>query len=317
MTGAPVPQGADTVIRVEDTSTTGDVVEIRDDRDARSNVRVAGEDVRAGVVVMRAGTTLGAAQIGVLSSVGCARPHVHRRPRVAILATGDELVPVERFADVLAGRRIVSSNSYSLEAAVRAAGGEPVATRIGADDPDALAQLLRGAEGCDVIITSGGVSVGDFDFTRDVVGRLGGTLSLWRVRMRPGRAPRVRPAVRRAVARPARESRLGARDVRAVRTAADPDAARIEQTAPAHRARRAGRGGRACALRSPTSCAASSPTGPTSSCMRGSRERRARGCSRPCRPPTRCSSFRPIRYSYPPGSLLRALPARRRPWRKH
>ena len=186
MTGAPVPPGADTVIRVEDTSTIEEVVEIRDDRDTDSNVRVAGEDVRAGVVVMRAGTTLGAAQIGVLSSVGCARPQVHRRPRVAILATGDELVPVERFADVLAGRRIVSSNSYSLEAAVRSAGGEPVALGIGADDPDALAQLLRGAEGCDVIVTSGGVSVGDFDFTRTVVDRLGGALSLWRVRMRPG-----------------------------------------------------------------------------------------------------------------------------------
>jgi molybdopterin molybdotransferase len=186
MTGAPVPQGADTVIRVEDTSTSAEVVEIRDDRDATSNVRVAGEDVRAGVVVMRAGTTLGAAQIGVLSSVGCARPRVHRRPRVAILATGDELVPVERFADVLAGRRIVSSNSYSLEAAVRAAGGDPVSIGIGADDPEALATLLRSAEGCDVIITSGGVSVGDFDFTRTVVDRLGGSLSLWRVRMRPG-----------------------------------------------------------------------------------------------------------------------------------
>jgi len=186
MTGAPVPEGADTVIRVEDTTTTGEIVEIRDDRDVASNVRVAGEDVRAGAVVMRAGTTLGAAQIGVLSSVGCARLAVHRRPRVAILATGDELVPIEQFADVLAGRRIVSSNSYSLEAAVRAAGGDPVSLGIGADDPDALARLLRGAEGCDVIVTSGGVSVGDFDFTRTVVDRLGGALSLWRVRMRPG-----------------------------------------------------------------------------------------------------------------------------------
>ncbi len=186
MTGAPVPAGADSVIRVEDTTTTGDIVEIRDDRDVESNVRLAGEDVRSGVIVMRAGTTLGAAQIGVLSSVGCARPQVHRRPRVAILATGDELVPVEQFADVVAGRRIVSSNSYSLEAAVRAAGGEPVSLGIGADDPDALARLLRGADGCDVIVTSGGVSVGDFDFTRTVVDRLGGTLSLWRVRMRPG-----------------------------------------------------------------------------------------------------------------------------------
>jgi molybdopterin molybdotransferase len=186
MTGAPVPEGADTVIRVEDTTTAGAIVEIRDDRDVESNVRVAGEDVRAGAVVMRAGTTLGAAQIGVLSSVGYARPQVHRRPRVAILATGDELVPVERFSEVLAGRRIVSSNSYSLEAAVRAAGGEPISLGIGADDPDALAQLLRGAEGCYVIVTSGGVSVGDFDYTREVVDGLGGALSLWRVRMRPG-----------------------------------------------------------------------------------------------------------------------------------
>ena len=186
MTGAPVPTGADSVIRVEDTAGSADLVEIRDDRDATANIRVAGEDVRAGTVVLRGATTLGAAQIGVLSSVGCARPYVHRRPRVAILATGDELVPVERFDDVLAGRRIVSSNSYSLEAAVRAAGGEPMSVGIGADDPEALAQLLRGADGCDVVITSGGVSVGDFDYTRDVVERLGGTLSLWRVRMRPG-----------------------------------------------------------------------------------------------------------------------------------
>ena len=186
MTGAPVPMGADSVIRVEDTAGSADLVEIRDDRDATANVRVAGEDVRAGTVVMRAGTTLGSAQIGVLSSVGCARPYVHRRPRVAILATGDELVPVERFDDVLAARRIVSSNSYSLEAAVRAAGGEPVAVGIGADDPEVLAQLLRAADGCDVVITSGGVSVGDFDYTREVVEQLGGRLSLWRVRMRPG-----------------------------------------------------------------------------------------------------------------------------------
>jgi molybdopterin molybdotransferase len=104
MTGAPVPEGADSVIRVEDTSTADDVVDIRDDRDASSNIRVAGEDVRAGVVVMRAGTTLGAAQIGVMSSVGCARPQVHRRPRVAILATGDELVPVESWGAGRAGR---------------------------------------------------------------------------------------------------------------------------------------------------------------------------------------------------------------------
>jgi molybdopterin molybdotransferase len=111
---------------------------------------------------------------------------VYRRPRVAVLATGDELVPLEEFDRVRAGERIVSSNSYSLDAAVRAAGGEPVSLGIAPDDPRGLADCLRAAEGCDMIVTSGGVSVGDFDFTRTVVGTLGGTLSLWRIRMRPG-----------------------------------------------------------------------------------------------------------------------------------
>jgi molybdopterin molybdotransferase len=186
MTGAPVPAGADTVVRVEDTDGGSELVTVRDDRDAGRNIRPRGEDVRAGTMVLQAGTVLGAAQIGVLSSIGVAHPMVYRRPRVAILATGDELVPLEQFDRVRAGDRIVSSNSYSLGAAVRAAGGEPVSLGIAPDDPHRLAECLRAAEGCDMIVTSGGVSVGDFDFTRTVVGTLGGTLSLWRVKMRPG-----------------------------------------------------------------------------------------------------------------------------------
>jgi molybdopterin molybdotransferase len=186
MTGAPVPAGADTVVRVEDTDGGSELVAVRDDRDAGRNIRPRGEDVRAGTVVLQAGTVLGAAQIGVLSSIGAAHPMVYRRPRVAILATGDELVPLEQFDRVRAGDRIVSSNSYSLGAAVRAAGGEPVSLGIAPDDPHRLSECLHAAEGCDMIVTSGGVSVGDFDFTRTVVGTLGGTLSLWRVKMRPG-----------------------------------------------------------------------------------------------------------------------------------
>lgn len=188
MTGAPVPAGADSVVRVEDTEGGADegMVSVRDDRDAGRNVRARGEDVRADSVVLTAGTPITAAHVGVLSSVGCATPLVHRRPRVAVLATGDELVPLERFAEVLAGDRIVSSNSYSLAAAVEAAGGEAVPLGIAPDEPDALARCLRAAEGCDLVLTSGGVSVGDFDYTRTVVGALGGELSLWRVRMRPG-----------------------------------------------------------------------------------------------------------------------------------
>ncbi len=188
MTGAPIPGGADSVIRVEDSAEMGGDghVTITNDRDASRNIRRRGEDVRPGSVVGRAGATITPAQLGVLASVGSARVVVFRRPRVAILATGDELVPVEDFAAVQAGRRIVSSNSYALAAAVRDAGGEPVELGIAPDDPDRLATILRGAEGCDLLLTSGGVSVGDFDYTRRVVMSLGGTLSLWRVRMRPG-----------------------------------------------------------------------------------------------------------------------------------
>jgi molybdopterin molybdotransferase len=186
MTGAPVPDGADSVVRVEDTDAGTTEVLVRDDRDAARNIRRRGEDVQAGATVLDAGIVLGAAQLGVLASVGCARPRVHRRPRVAILATGDELVPVEQFDAVKRGERIVSSNSHALSAAVREAGGDPIPLGIAPDDASVIAARLESARDCDVILTSGGVSVGEFDFTRDVVQRLGGSLSLWRVRMRPG-----------------------------------------------------------------------------------------------------------------------------------
>jgi molybdopterin molybdotransferase len=186
MTGAPVPAGADSVIRVEDTDGGPEVVAVHDARDATRNIRPRGEDVMPGRLIFATGTLLGPSQIGVLSSIGVAKPRTYRRPRVAVLATGDELVPIDQFSRVQAGERIVSSNSYSLEAAVRAAGGEPVSLGIAPDDPHGLAECLRGAQGCDLVVTSGGVSVGDFDYTRAVVETLGGTLSLWRVRMRPG-----------------------------------------------------------------------------------------------------------------------------------
>jgi molybdopterin molybdotransferase len=186
MTGAPVPRGIDSVVRVEDTDGGAELVRIDDDRDASRNIRRRGEDVMTGATVMHAGTPLGPPHIGVLASVGCALPPVYRRPRVAILATGDELVPLDGFERVRAGERIVSSNSYALEAAVRDAGGEPVSLGIAPDEPRALADRLRAAEGCDMVLTTGGVSVGDFDYTRQVVAALGGELSLWRVRMRPG-----------------------------------------------------------------------------------------------------------------------------------
>ena len=188
MTGAPVPAGADSVIRVEDTDRGAERVTIGDARDAGRNVRPRGEDLVAGSVAVGAGTTIGPAQLGVLASVGAAEVQVHRRPRVGVLATGDELVDLDRFDEVLRGRRIVSSNSYTIRAAVALAGGEVVDLGLAPDDRAALGERLEraGAERCDLLLTSGGVSVGDFDFTREVLDALGARMRFWRVRIRPG-----------------------------------------------------------------------------------------------------------------------------------
>ncbi len=186
MTGAPLPQGADTVVRVEDTDAGTQVVEIRDGRDARRNIRPRGEDLSEGDVVLPRGAIIGAAQIGVLASVGAASVDVYRRPRVAIIGSGDELVDLDRFHEALAGRKIVSSNSYTLHALVRASGGDPVNIGVAADTPEALRTLLERTAGCDLILTSAGVSVGELDYTRVALEQLGADMKFWKVRMRPG-----------------------------------------------------------------------------------------------------------------------------------
>ena len=188
MTGAPIPEGADSVIRVEDTDRGDERVLIIDARDAGRNVRPRGEDLAVDEVALAAGTVIGPPQLGVLSSVGARSVSVHRRPRVAVLSTGDELVDVDEFAEVIAGRRIVSSNSYTLRAAVSVAGAEVVDLGICRDDRIALRERLeqaRDAE-CDLLLTSGGVSVGTFDFTREVLRELGASMRFWRVKIRPG-----------------------------------------------------------------------------------------------------------------------------------
>lgn len=186
MTGAPVPDGADTVIRVEDTDGGETRVTIRDARDAGRNVRPRGEDLRVGSVAVVGGTIVGAAQLGVLASIGCATVEVHRRPRVTILTSGDELVDVDQFDAVRRGDRIVSSNGYTISAAAKLAGAEVVDLGIVPDDPDVYANRLSNALDSDLVITTGGVSVGAFDFTKDVIRSLGAELQLWRVLMRPG-----------------------------------------------------------------------------------------------------------------------------------
>jgi len=185
MTGAPVPAGADSVIRVEDTDAGESTVRIRADRDVLRNIRPRGEDIGKGDIAVLRGTELHPGHIGLLASIGRADVRAYRRPRVAILASGDELVDVDRFAEVLAGTRIVTSNSYSLEAAVRQAGGEPQSLGFVGDDPTAIRDRLSACE-CDLLLTTGGVSVGEFDFTRSVLAELGATRRFWRVRIRPG-----------------------------------------------------------------------------------------------------------------------------------
>lgn len=186
MTGAPLPDGADTVVRVEDTDAGLEVVAIRDARDLRKNIRPRGEDFVADDVVVPAGTPIAPAQVGVLASLGLPSVDVHRRPVVAILGSGDELVDLDRFHEVLAGRKIVTSNSYTLSALVRSNGGVPLLLGNAADTPESLRALLEQAKGVDLIITSAGASVGAFDYTREVLASLGAHLDFWKVRMRPG-----------------------------------------------------------------------------------------------------------------------------------
>lgn len=190
MTGAPVPSGADAVIRVEDTDGGTDRVIITHDRDAagRGNVRPRGEDVGAGAPLFAPGTTLRAAHLGVLASCGVAEVAVTRRPRVTVLSSGDELVLLDRFAEVEAGRRIIASSSYALPPLLEGAGAEVTVAPIVPDEPGALVAAMRAAidGGCDVLITTGGVSVGAHDFTRDAITTLGGEQRFWRARIRPG-----------------------------------------------------------------------------------------------------------------------------------
>jgi molybdopterin molybdotransferase len=186
MTGAPIPEGADTVVRVEDTDGGIDHVAIRNVRDTKKNIRPLGEDFRKGSVVIGAGTPLGAAQLGVLASLGHANVDVYRRPVVAIAGSGDELVDLDRFDEVLAGRKIVGSNRYTLDALVRQAGGVPEHLGNAADTPESLRAVLERSRGADLLVTSAGASVGEFDYTRQVLESLGADLRFWRVRMRPG-----------------------------------------------------------------------------------------------------------------------------------
>ena len=185
-TGAPLPDGADSVIRQEDTDGGADTVTILNDRDAGVNIRRAGEDIRKGSTVLQPGAELGPAQLGVLASLAVAHPLVYRRPRVAILGSGDEIVDIDQPEAILSGQKIASSNTHTLVALVRQAGGEPVNLGIARDTPESLQAHLARAQDCDLLVTTAGISVGEHDYVRAVLEQLGGELRFWRLRMRPG-----------------------------------------------------------------------------------------------------------------------------------
>ncbi|HEU5323366.1 MAG TPA: molybdopterin molybdotransferase MoeA, partial [Methylomirabilota bacterium] len=153
-TGGALPEGADGVVRQEDTDQGAAVVTITNDRDAGINFRRAGEDIPRGSVPLAAGTALGPAELGVLASLGVANPVVIRRPRVGILAGGDEIADVDRADDIRAGRMIGSSNTHTLIALVRLAGAEPVNLGIARDTPESLREHLAPAAECDLLVTS-------------------------------------------------------------------------------------------------------------------------------------------------------------------
>jgi molybdopterin molybdotransferase len=182
-TGAALPPGADSVVRQEDVEADADRVRLRAPVPAAENVRPAGEDVRAGEVVLEAGTLLGAGPLGLLAALGRSVVAVHQRPRVAILSGGNELVEPDR--DPSDGR-IVASNAYSLAAQCREAGAEPVYLGIARDTPEDLERLLRAGLGADCLVTSAGMSVGDHDHVRPVLEALGCRLHFWGVKMKPG-----------------------------------------------------------------------------------------------------------------------------------
>ena len=184
MTGAPIPEGADTVVPVEETKKDGNFVLISKAIVLGDSIRHAGEDVKKGDRVISKGDLIRPAEIGMLASVSRSSIHVYQRPLVAILCTGEELVDVD---ESLNDAKIVSSNSYTLAAQVRDCGAIPMQLGIAKDRKEAIEQKLSQGLRADVLVSSAGVSVGDYDYVRDVLSDLGMEMIFWKVAMRPGK----------------------------------------------------------------------------------------------------------------------------------
>lgn len=183
-TGAPIPEGTDAIVIQEDTERQGDHVLVKEGAPAGRYVRPQGLDFSAGDILLRRGRVLTARDIGLAAAMNRPWLMVRRRPRVAILATGDEIVMP---GDPAGRNQIVSSNALALAATIRALGGEPILLGIAPDDREALGAMADGARGSDLLLTTGGASVGDHDLVRSVLGERGLGIDFWQIAMRPGK----------------------------------------------------------------------------------------------------------------------------------
>ena len=183
-TGAPVPEGADTIVIQEDTDADGDQVRVRETAAAGRYVRRRGLDFSAGEPLLPAGRLVTARDVALAAAMNVPWLTVHRRPRVAILSTGDEIVMP---GDPIGPDQIVSANGPGLHALVTGLGGSAMGLGIAPDDRSALAAMAAGATGADLLVTTGGASVGDHDLVREAFGDVGLSLDFWKIAMRPGK----------------------------------------------------------------------------------------------------------------------------------
>jgi molybdopterin molybdotransferase len=183
-TGAPVPAGADCIVIQEDTSRDGDWVTVSEGAPRGRYVRPEGLDFRAGAHGISAGKVLTARDIGLAAAMNRPWLLVHRRPRVAVLATGDEVVMP---GDPIGPHQIVSSNGLALGALITACGGIPLQLGIALDDPASLQRMATGAVGADMLVTTGGASVGEHDLVQSALAPKGLELDFWKIAMRPGK----------------------------------------------------------------------------------------------------------------------------------
>ena len=183
-TGAPMPSGADAVVPQEDVDANDGVIALRGPVEPGAFVRPAGEDVREGDLVLEPGRPIGAAEIGLLATLGRTHVTVGRRPRVAVLSTGNELADL---GTEPTPAQIPNSNTYSLMAQIIEAGGLPLNLGVAPDRLEAIAERITRGKEADVLVTSAGVSVGELDLVREALVNAGAELHLWKVDMRPGK----------------------------------------------------------------------------------------------------------------------------------